>query len=72
MKPNDFPKLATLVKPLNTTFTNWKMGTVVRVISETVSQHGKTYAIERLKWRGELPLLNQVVNVPAQCLRFHL
>lgn len=60
-------RLATLKTEVKGKFTRWRAGDVVRVSHLT---HDR-YIIERVRWRGTLPILNQCVNVPRLAFEFN-
>lgn len=55
--------LATVIKPIQGKFSQWQVGEVVRA-----TKTGERCLIERIKWRGQLPILNQCGGVPASAL----
>ena len=62
---------ATIIKPLFGNFSRWSIGLVVKIISVTKGDGGEFCCIERLKWRGRLPIQNQLDGVPISSLRLH-
>lgn len=59
-------KLATVIKTIRGNFRTWRKGQ--RVMAEYTS--GVGWCIERIKWIGTLPLMNQCVAVPRSHLSF--
>lgn len=57
-------RFAKLNKPVMGKFSEWEAGTVVKVFSMDATYAG----VERLIWKGDLQVLNQLAGVPTACL----
>jgi hypothetical protein len=56
--------LATLRRDVNGKFSRWKAGETVKA-TQTDREH---FLIERVKWTGKLPLMNQLYGVPKDAV----
>lgn len=59
-------RTATVIEKITGKFTTWRIGMQVRV----VSANGEFCCIERMKWKGQLPLNNACAGVPRTSLDF--